>query len=156
MSMAPTLKEYLDEKHIHYDLIQHAYTEGSMATAEAAHIPGDQLVKSVLLKDDLDYLMAVVPSTYKIQLSELENQLDRHLDFVSEAELADIFVDCELGAIPPIGEAYYIDSIIDKKLMEQKDVYLEAGDHTNLVHLNTEDFQKLTKYSKCSEFTTHV
>jgi Ala-tRNA(Pro) deacylase len=127
-----------------------------METAQAAHVPGDKLVKSVILKDDKDYLMAVVPSTYHVQISDLSNQLHRHFDLVSEAELADIFIDCELGAIPPIGQAYFIDTLVDKKLMDHPDVYIEAGDHTNLVHLDNENFKKLVRNSAYSEFTTHL
>ena len=156
MAISPTLKEFLDEKHIHYDLIHHPYTENSMETAEAAHVPGDQLAKSVLLKDDQDYLLAVVPSTYMVQVSDLDNQLHRRLDLVTETELADIFTDCELGAIPPIGEAYYIDTIVDERLLHEEHIYIEAGDHTNLLHLDGKNFKKLTSNSKSSAFCRHV
>ena len=156
MTMSPTLREFLDENRIQYDLIQHRYSEGSMETAQAAHIPGDKLAKSVELKDDLDYLMAVVPSTYRVQISDLDNQLHRRLGLVSETELADIFVDCELGAIPPIGEAYYIDTIVDERLIHQDDVYIEAGDHSSLVHLDRDNFKKLVHNTKTSEFCRHI
>lgn len=156
MSISPTLKEFLDENHIRYDLVHHPYTEGSMETAEAAHVPGDQLAKSVLLKDEQDYLLAVIPSTYRVQLSDLDNQLHRRLGLVSESELADIFIDCELGAIPPIGEAYFIDTIVDGRLMQENDIYIEAGDHANLVHLDGENFKKLTRNTQLSEFCRHI
>jgi Ala-tRNA(Pro) deacylase len=157
MAMAITLREYLDELKIHYDVVKHAPTNTSMETAAVAHVPGDKLVKSVLLKDDQDYLMAVVPSTYHVQLSDLPTKFNRHtMDLVPEDEIASIFTDCEVGAIPPIGHAYAIDMIVDNKLFNYDDVYIEAGDHVSLLHINNRDFRKLVSNSPIGEFTRHI
>jgi len=156
MGMAITLQEYLDALGISYDLVGHSPTDSSLETAQAAHIPGDNLVKSVLLKDEQDYVMAVVPSTYHVQLSDLASKFHRHLELVPEAELAAIFTDCEIGAIPPIGDAYAIDMIVDNKLLNRDDLYIEAGDHENLVHIKNDDFKQLIKNSPCSDFTRHI
>jgi Ala-tRNA(Pro) deacylase len=127
-----------------------------METAEIAHIPGDKLVKSVLLKDDQEYLMAVVPSTYHVQLSDLASRFHRHLELVPETELVSIFTDCETGAIPPIGQAYAIDMVVDEKLLDCEDLYIEAGDHQSLVHLQHEDFLRLIQNSPHADFTRHI
>ena len=156
MAMAITLKDYLDELKINYDLVNHQHTDCSMETAAAAHVPGDQLVKSVILKDEDEYLMAVVPSTYHVQLSDLPSQFNRHMRLVSEDEIATIFTDCEVGAIPPIGTPYYVDMIVDKKLLDCKELYIEAGDHENLVHLDGYSFRKLVRDAQQGDFTRHV
>lgn len=156
MAIAITLQEYLEELGISYDLVTHTPTDTSMETAQAAHVPGDNVVKSVLLKDDQDYVMAVVPSTYHVQLSDLASKFHRHLELVPEAELASIFTDCEIGAIPPIGDAYAIDMIVDNKLLNRDDLYIEAGDHENLVHIKNVDFRHLIRNAPCSDFTRHV
>lgn len=156
MAIAMKLQEYLDELGISYDVVSHTATGSSMETAQVAHVPGDKLVKSVLLKDDQDYVMAVVPSTYHVQLSDLTSRLHRHLELVSESELASIFTDCEVGAIPPIGAAYAIDMIVDDKLLDCEDLYIEAGDHKSLVHLRHDDFKRLIRNSPHADFTRHV
>jgi Ala-tRNA(Pro) deacylase len=48
-----------------------------------------------------------------------------------------------VGAIPPIGLLYDIDTIVDDALLEQPEVYFEAGDHEQLIHMRSEDFRKL-------------
>jgi len=156
MAMAMTLKEYLDELNIHYDIVNHTHTDTSMETAAAAHIPGDKLVKSVLLKDELDYLMAVIPSTCHVQISDLPPPYNRHLQLVPEREIVAIFTDCDIGAIPPIGNAYSIDMVIDNKLLHCDDLYIEAGDHESLLHLNKDDFMKLVSNSAFGDFTRHI
>jgi Ala-tRNA(Pro) deacylase len=156
MAIAMSLQEYLDDLGISYDVVSHKPTGSSMETAEVARIPGDKLVKSVLLKDDQEYLLAVVPSTYHVQLSDLASRFHRHLELVPETELASIFTDCETGAIPPIGQAYAIDMVVDDKLLDCEDLYIEAGDHQSLVHLQLEDFLRLIQNSPHADFTRHV
>ena len=156
MAIAMSLRDYLDELGISYDVVTHETTGSSMETAQAAHVPGDKLVKSVLLKDDQEYLLAVVPSTCHVQLSDLASRFDRHLELVPEAELASIFTDCETGAIPPVGQAYAIEMVIDNRLLDCEDLYIEAGDHQSLVHLQHDDFVRLVQNSPHADFTRHV
>jgi len=156
MAMAISLKEYLDELGIHYEIVKHTPTNTSMETAAAAHVPGDKLVKSVLLKDDKKYVMAVIPSTYHVQLSDLPSVFNRHMQLAREEEISRIFTDCETGAIPPIGHAYSMDMIVDNKLINSDDVYIEAGDHENLVHINNRDFSKLMTHTQLGNFTRHI
>jgi len=155
MAMAMSLKEYLDELGIHYEIVKHTPTSTSMETAAAAHVPGDKLVKSVLLKDDKSYVMAVIPSTYHVQLSDLPSEFNRRMELATEDEVFRIFNDCEAGAIPPIGHVYAMNMIVDNKLMNSDDLYIEAGDHENLFHINNQDFSDLMTHTQLGDFTRH-
>ena len=48
MSIAKTVKWFLDSHNLSYEIIQHPHTSTSVETADAAYIWGDQLAKSVL------------------------------------------------------------------------------------------------------------
>jgi Ala-tRNA(Pro) deacylase len=54
-----------------------------------------------------------------------------------------MFDDCAEGAIPPLGDAYGYEVILDNSLASLSDVYFEAGSHTDLVHLSGNDFRAL-------------
>jgi Ala-tRNA(Pro) deacylase len=60
-----------------------------------------------------------------------------------EDELSGLFIDCEPGALPPLGEAYGVVAIVDQSLIGAQDVYFEGGDHCALVHVSGNDFLKL-------------
>lgn len=143
MSMAETLTKCLQSQDIPYDLLDHAHTATSMEAAQAAHVPGDWVAKTVLLEDDSGYVMAVLPATHRIDLGELHRHTHRRLGLATEAELSSLFGDCEIGAVPPIGRAYGIDTIVDDSLAEQAEVYFDAGDHEHLVHVSGEVFSNL-------------
>ena len=143
MGVAMTLQEFMESHDLHYDLVEHTHTDSSMRTAEAAHIPGDQLAKPVLLGDEDSYLLAVIPATHRLELDRLNQMMARQLQLITEAEMESTFSDCEKGAIPPIGSAYGIDTVVDMGLTHQEDVYFESGDHEHLVHMKGEDFRHL-------------
>ena len=129
MAMSTTLKQYLTQQHITYDLVPHRHTESSMNAAGAAHISAAKIAKPVILEDENGYVMAVVPAHHHVRINKLNKVLGRKMGLATEQELKSLFLDCEVGAIPPIGQAYGIETIIDDCLGKCPDLYLEAGDH---------------------------
>jgi Ala-tRNA(Pro) deacylase len=156
MTIAATVQNYLSRKGVSYELIEHKRTLDSVHTAEAAHIPGTQLAKGTVLKDDEGFVMAVVPAVRKVDLGALHRLFGRPLGLATEDELERVFGDCEPGAVPPLGPAYGIDSVLDDSLMGESDVYFEAGDHHGLVHVSGSDFRKLMSGMQHGEISRHV
>jgi Ala-tRNA(Pro) deacylase len=152
MAIAITLQEYLDKSGIEYDVLPHAHTETSFDTAQKTHIPPEQVAKSVILEDEDGYLMAVIPASHHIELGQLSRQLERRLGLATEDELSDLFGDCVLGAVPPIGEAYHIEVVMDDSLEKCPDVYFEAGDHTDLIHVRGPAFLQLMQHARHGHF----
>ena len=100
--------------------------------------------------------MAVIPATHHIELGRLDQQLHRHLGLATEKELSDLFTDCEFGAIPPVGQAYGMDVVLEDCLSDCPDIYFESGDHTDLIHMRGEDFQRLMRGAGHGQFSRHI
>lgn len=144
MSIATSVQVYLERHRVRYGVLLHSPTSNAAHTAQAAHVPGDRLAKCVVLEDENGYVMAVLPASHKLDVEALGRELHRDgLTLASERELADLFSDCERGAIPPLGPAYHIETILDRSLGEAPQVYFEAGDHRSLVHVSGSDFHRL-------------
>lgn len=155
MGIATTLRDYLESRGIAYEVVEHPHTNSAMRAAQAAHVPGDQVAKPVLLGDDHSYLLAVIPATHRLELDRLNQMLSRSLEMLPEDEIEATFADCERGAIPPIGEAYGVDVVIDPVLMHQPDVYFESGDHEHLIHVNGEIFRDLMAHAPRAHVSHH-
>jgi Ala-tRNA(Pro) deacylase len=154
MTVAPTLQKYLDQS-VSYELIPHAPTMSSTRTAEACHVPGDALAKAVVLRRDGGYMMAVLPASHHLHMSALKSQLGHKVDLASEKEIAELFVDCDIGAIPPVGECYGLDVIVDDSIDARSDVYMEGGDHATLIRMDGEEFARLTAKAWRGHFSSH-
>jgi Ala-tRNA(Pro) deacylase len=156
MAVATTLQEYLESRRVAYEVITHSHTESAMRTAEAAHVPGDQMAKCVLLGDDHSYLLAVIPATYRLELGRLNQVSARHLEMIPEDEMGSAFSDCERGAIPPVGAAYGIETILEADLARQEAVYFESGDHEHLIKMRGEDFLTLMDQAQRAHVSHHL
>jgi Ala-tRNA(Pro) deacylase len=126
-------------------VITHGRTGSSLQTAQASHVPGDCLAKGVILTREGGYLLAVVPASSMVRLDAIEQMLHCPVGIASEDEVSGLFPDCEAGAVPPIGAAYAVETIIDDNLVRQCDLYMEGGDHRSLIHLLGLEFHKLMK-----------
>lgn len=143
MTIARKLQDYIDGKGIHYETVAHHRTSTSSQSAQAAHVPGRRLAKSVLLHHEMGYALAVVPSSHRVELSRLQEVIDKRLGLASEDEVGQLFNDCDIGAVPPVGAAYNVPVVLDESLDEVGDVYFEGGDHRTLVHVTGGDFRNL-------------
>jgi len=155
MEISDTLVGYLDSRGITYDRLSHRYTESSVNAAHAAHIPEEQLAKSVILEDDKGYVMAVVPAHTHVKIGELNRLLNRKMGLATEVELLPLFKDCELGAIPPVGQAYGMETIVDRGLDDCSDVYFESGNHVDLIHIQGDAFRELMKEARHASICMH-
>jgi Ala-tRNA(Pro) deacylase len=156
MPVASRISAYLAEQDADFDIVDHPHSSTSIESAQLAHIPGDRIAKSVVLGDERGYLLAVLPASCKVDLGELHRMTNRNLGLVTEYELGALFDDCEPGAVPPFGNVYDIDTIVDESLVEQSDIYFEAGDHEQLVHMSAETFENLLGDAQHSEFSRHM
>jgi Ala-tRNA(Pro) deacylase len=156
VSIAASVRSYLAREGVPYDTLEHAHTRDSMHSAEAAHIPGDRLAKCVVLEDDWGFLMAVIPATHKVDLGAVHRTLNRNLGLATDRELIELFKDCEPGALPPLGRAYGIDTILDERLARPPDIYFEAGDHQVLVHMRGSEFLRLMANVPRARISYHV
>jgi Ala-tRNA(Pro) deacylase len=156
MTIPASVEDYLDRKDIQYEVIEHPATGDAAHTAQAARVPGDRLAKSVVLEDDNGYLMAVIPASHRLDLRAIDREFSRELELAGERELVALFEDCEPGAIPPLGQAYGIDVVVDRSLADIPDVYFEAGDHQSLIHVSGEDFRRLMVDSLQRNISHHL
>ena len=122
MAMAGTLAGRLSRMNSQFDIIRHPYSLSSMATAQAAHVPGNRLAKTVLLEDEAGYVAAVIPSSHHLQMAAICAQTGRQLVLAHEDEIREVFKDCDLGAIPPCATSYGMRTYVDESLLEEPEI----------------------------------
>lgn len=153
MARAMTVENFLDRHHLPYEKVSHTPTDNSLDSARAAHIPPERLAKGVLLNADGKYVLAVTRADCHLNLAELKRQLQAEVGLANREEIESVFDDCELGAVPPLGPAYGVESIWDDELAKEPDLYFELGDHTHLVHVSTQDYLSLLGNERHGSFS---
>ena len=153
MAVARTITDFLQRQRAHYAVVPHPHTETSRATAHTVRVAADQLAKAVVLIDERGYVMAVVPSSRHVSTNRLSELLGRRLELATESRIAPVLRDCDPGAIPPLGPAYGMDTIVDDSLVGQPVIYFEAGDHEQVIQVDGEVFLSLLKEARHGQFT---
>ena len=148
------LGKFLDENLVKYISIVHSKAYTSDRIAESAHISGNELAKTVMLKKDGELCMAVLPASKHVNraaFAKLTNS--KEVSLASERDFKDCFPDCEVGAMPPFGNLYGIPVYVDTSLTRDKEIAFNAGSHFELIKLAYSDFEKLVK-PMVFDFTT--
>jgi Ala-tRNA(Pro) deacylase len=153
MGVAATLADYLADRGIAYNVVEHPHTETASASAEACHLSAHRLAKAVVLKGEDGFLLAILPASRHIKFSELRELLGRDVDLANEEQIETLFVDCEPGAVPALGAAYGLRAIVDDSLANEPEIYMEGGDHASLIRISGASFQKLLADARHGWFT---
>ena len=140
------LKEYLESHTVAYSLIPHAPTFTAQTTAEAAHVPGTELAKTVMVTVDGQMAMAVLPASEHVDFERLAEELGvKGVLLAVESDFKDIFVGCDVGAMPPFGNLYGLDVFVDATLAEDEEIAFNAGTHTELMKMRYDDYASLVQ-----------
>ena len=143
---ATKLKQFLDANGVRYLSIQHSPAFTAQEIAAAAHIPGREVAKTVMVNLDDTMAMAVLSATRKLDRDLLEGAAGvRHATLATEREFRDKFPDCEVGAMPPFGNLYDMKVFVDEMLADDEFIAFNAGSHAELIQMKYEDFARLVQ-----------
>jgi len=138
------LVDYLEHNNIQFNSLKHQRTFSAKKTAASAHIKGKEMAKTLLLKLDDQYTMAVLPADYKVDMKRIKQISGaKYVELATEWELEKVFPDCKVGAMPPFGNLYHIPVIVDKTLEEDTEICFNAGTHKELFQIKYQDYKKL-------------
>ena len=138
------LKKFLDENGVKFVTTSHSQAFTAQEVAAAAHVPGKELAKTVMVKLDGDLAMVVLPATKRVDVERLKGVTGaRDVGLAAEAEFSGLFPNCEPGAMPPFGNLWDLTVFVDEHLREDEQIAFNAGTHTELMKLSYSDFERL-------------
>lgn len=140
------LKQYLDREHVKYVTIAHSPAYTAQEVAAAAHVPGGEMAKTVLVKLNGKVMMAVLPASEKVVFDRLRETTGmREAKLATEQEFAGLFPGCERGAMPPFGNLYGLDVYVDRDLAQDEEIAFNAGSFTEVIRMKYADFARLVQ-----------
>lgn len=155
VTITSTLQSYLRKNGVEPQTVRHEKTLSASRTAQASHVSGDCVAKGVLMKDAEGYLLAVIPASHHIEMESLSRLTGRQLQLADENEVANAFPDCALGAVPPMGAPYGLETVVDDSLARQPEAFLEGGDHATLLQVTAAEFARLMGDARHGAFSRH-
>jgi Ala-tRNA(Pro) deacylase len=141
------LKDYLDHSGVAYTRHTHPTAYTSQEIAQSTHIPGQELVKSVILKaEDGRLFVAALSSNDTANLDILRKEIGcGMLRLASEHEFDSAFPTCEVGAMPPLGNIFDLATYCDVNVSKNREIEFNAGTHHETIRMSFDDFNRLAQ-----------
>lgn len=139
-----SIREFLQGRRVWFETLLHTPAPTATKLARAIHVPGRCVAKSVLIKSDDNYVLAVLPATSRINLERLGQVIGGHvvrLATEDEAEL--VFGDCERGALPPFGRLYGLTTLVDASLSGGSEIVFVGNARHEGVRMRYRDYEAL-------------
>jgi len=138
------IQELLNSHHVKFAAIPHSTAFTAQEIAAKAHVPGKELAKTVIVKIDGTMAMAVVPANYQIDFERLREATGANkVELAMEEEFKYNFPECEIGAMPPFGNLYNMDTYVAESLAEDENICFNAGSHHELIKLAYKDWEHI-------------
>ena len=141
-----TLTKFLDDNKVKYVTIRHSIAYTAQQIAESAHIPGNEMAKTVMVRLDDRMAMAVLRAPDKVDLDLLRGVAGASkAELASEVQFQGLFPSVELGAMPPFGNLYDMPVYVEESLSRDEHIAFNAGSHSELIQLAYSDFARLVE-----------
>jgi Ala-tRNA(Pro) deacylase len=150
------LEKFLKDAGVTYVKHEHptAYTAQELAAEE--HVTGNRVAKAVVVRAGKRHVLCVLPASYKIDMGKLGKVLsvdECHL--VGETEMGQLFPDVEVGAEPPFGKSYGLQTVVDAHLSTGEKIFFTSGTHRQAIEMSYADYVRLAE-PLLADFSSHL
>lgn len=169
----PPLKKLinkLDEQKIKYGVVEHRKVYTTFDAAQTQKIKPQQVAKTLLVKGDSDFYFAVISGNKKLDSNKLKKVMNNYfvqqeesretgsrskpgeikkLSIANEAQIKRNFTK-KMGALPPFGSLYKCQTFVDKALLKNSKINLNAGSFTESLEMTPAQYQKFEEAAEGS------
>ena len=146
MAIVMSIAELLRRERIPYTWFRHAAAYTAQEQAAASHVLGQCWAKVVVFIADDRPVQAVLPASCTVDFEQLRATASAGtLRLAREDEMAALYPDCEVGAMPPFGAIYGHRVFVDRQLVGEPEMVFTAGTHTDAIRMHYGDFAEVAK-----------
>jgi Ala-tRNA(Pro) deacylase len=146
VALLACLVDVLQRERVPYVTLRHppAYTAPELSAV--AHIPGRRSAKVVICIADGRPVQAVVPAHYSVDLEALRMLAHAvSLRLAHEKELAALYPEFEVGAMPPFGMMHGHPVFVERCFVGEPEMVFNAGTHTDSLCMHYADFAEVAR-----------
>lgn len=134
---------YLEKNKIKYEIVPHKTVYTAYDLAQTLKKKMSEIAKTVIIKADKDYFLAVIPADRQIDFKKVKKILKAKKVTLAPERIMKSYFKVKLGAITSFGQLHKCSVIMDKNLLKTKKALFSGGDFNNSLLLSTKAFVKL-------------
>ena len=146
MALNSSIVAILKRERIPYTCFKHSPAYTAQEEAAVSHVFGRCWAKVVICIADDQPVQAVLPAHHTVDLDELRVLANAgQLRLACEEEIARLYPEYEVGAMPPFGAVHGHRVFVDHCLVGEPELVFNAGTHTEALCMHYGDVAELAK-----------
>jgi len=153
--MIKKLEKFLKENKIQYQEVNHRTVYTAHDKAATLKVPEKTIGKTLLIKTDRDLALVLIPGNKNFDKAKFKKIFNdwrkktgqkpvKNIDFASEVLMKNKFKGVKIGAIPPFGNLWKLQTFIDKTLTNQPKIIVSGGDYNWSIKITPAVLKKTT------------
>lgn len=143
MSIPTRVTTYLKKAKVPFETVAHRTVFTAYDLAATLREKLENIGKTLLIKADGRYLLAMMPASRRLDLVKLKKLLGAKAVRIAKESDMERELKVKPGAITPFGSLHKLEVFADRSLMKARSVILGAGSFTESLRLKVKDFLKL-------------
>jgi len=136
--------QFLENKKIQFEIREYQFNEkGAVYAASSLNWPLDSMIKSIVIKSDKNFYLALMGGDKEISLKKAAECLKEKKLVLATIEEAERISGYKVGGISPFGFKKQIKILIDKNLINFYKIAINAGARGVICILNLKDLLSL-------------
>lgn len=154
MQISKKLLKFLTENKIKYKLVEHRTVYTALDKANTLKVPAKTIGKALVIRLGKDYALVLLGGDKILDVSKFRKQVSKWarergekppgvIEFVKESWMKKNLKGTKVGAIPPFGQIWKMPTFVDKSLMREKEIVVNAGEYKISLKILPAGFKKL-------------
>ncbi|MBI5127442.1 hypothetical protein HZA76_03215 [Candidatus Roizmanbacteria bacterium] len=144
------IKDLLNKNNLWFETFEHEAVRTSEEAAKTR--PGYSLkqgAKAMIVRvknneSDKKFVMLVFPADLRFDNNKVKTTLRvKDIRFATPDEINKVTSGVEIGGVPPFGNFFNVEMIVDPKLFENEKIVFNAGDRRYSIAIKSEDYKKV-------------
>ena len=134
---------YLQKNQVKFEVVKHRQVFTAHDLAMTLHLQHSQIAKSLLMKADSDFILAILPADKNLVMEKLEKLAKaKKISMPKEKVMKEKFK-VKPGALPAFGGLYKLSVFVDQLILKEKKILLSPGSFVESILMSPKDYISL-------------
>ncbi len=144
MPVPKRLIKFLDKNKVNYEIIKHRTVYTAFDKAATLRVTPKIIGKTLLVKLDKNPALVLIPANKNLDKQKLKKIAKaKNIDFIKEAWMKKNLKGIKIGAIPPFGNLWKLQTFLDRGLTQNPKIIVNSGEYAFSIKIKAGDMKKL-------------
>ncbi len=144
MAIPQKIIKFLEKNKAKYEIIKHRTVYTAFDKAATLRLPPKIIGKTLVVKLDKNQALILISANKNLDKQKLRKLAKaKSIDFIKEAWMKKNLKGIKIGAIPPFGSIWKLQTFMDRGLTDNPKIIINSGDYNFSIKISPANLKKL-------------